>query len=113
MSENQKVPYFTIEDKKSKDLKIEVALAGLQEDPDIIFDNDLIKITFDKSEEEEKSDWVYLKKGIKNNSFKISFPVPESLYDFELAKASSKEGILTILIPAKETEKPKKLKIDR
>lgn len=104
-------PYNVKVDKDTKNLRLEIALAGYsEEDIELNFSNDRLNISSVKSEETEDS-YTYFKKGIKSSSFEVSYVIPFSKYDVDNASATFKDGILTVSIPASDRMKPKRLQI--
>ena len=102
--------------KETKDMEIEMALAGYKkEDIDIIFDDDLLIV---KTKEEYKKDkkeedkFFVIKNDIKQSSFEIKFNVPFDKYNVDKSKAVFENGVLRIDVPVKEEAKPKRLKLD-
>lgn len=95
------------------DLLFEFALAGFsQEEIDISFEDDYMILSVDPKEKKEDTSKVStLMGGIKRGSSRSKYFVPFTKYDSEKAKASFKNGILSVSIPVKEERKPKKLLI--
>jgi HSP20 family molecular chaperone IbpA len=99
-------------------LTFEVACTGLDKsDVDITIEGDILKITYNKGEEERKSDNTpgreqrrYYHNGIKRSSFDFGWKVARR---FELAKANAEmnNGLLLVEIPYANESKPKSLKI--
>jgi len=99
-------------------LTFEVACTGLDKsDVDITIEGDILKITYNKGEEERKSDNTpgreqrrYYHNGIKRSSFDFGWKVARR---FELAKANAEmnNGLLSITIPLANESKPKSIKI--
>jgi len=100
-------------DKETKDLYFTAALAGYDpEEVDVRFDGDYMLLSSNVKKEEEKAKKELLRRGIKKSTFEVRYVVPVSKYDTERANATFENGLLNIRIPAKETMKPKKLKIE-
>jgi HSP20 family molecular chaperone IbpA len=91
-------------------LHFEVACTGLtKEDIDLEIDGDLLKITYDKPEEEEDySGYIY--KGLAKRSFNLGYKVAAT-YELEKLTASMKDGLLHIFIPINSTKSKSKIKI--
>jgi len=99
-------------------LTFEVACTGLDKsDVDITIEGDILKITYNKGEDERKSDNApgkeqrrYYHNGIKRSSFDFGWKVARR---FELAKANAEmnNGLLLVEIPYANESKPKSLKI--
>lgn len=98
---------------KTGDVQFEFALAGLiMDNLEILFEDD--SLTLDYSKEDNKEDeYSYLKKGIKDKSFKASYYLPSKKYDADSIEAQYKEGILTVSVQVKEEAKPKKITIKK
>jgi HSP20 family protein len=100
--------------KENRDAEISAALAGYPEDSvSIDFDGDYMKISVDKKEEKEDNGDRYICRGIKKSNARVKLFIPSARYDHAKAKANLKDGILTILIPAKDEAKPHRLEITR
>lgn len=91
------------------------SLAGYKrEDLDISFmENHLVLSTSKDFKPEQEDNRKYLVKNIKKCSFKYSYFVPETKYDFNKVEATLNNGMLTIIIPPlKEVNKrPQSIKI--
>jgi len=93
-----------------KGLHFEVACTGLtKNDIDLEIDGDLLKITYDKPEEEEDySGYIY--KGLAKRSFNLGYKVAAT-YELEKLTASMEDGLLHIFIPTNSTKAKSKIKI--
>lgn len=92
-------------------LTFEVACTGLEKsDVDITIEGDILKITYDKDENQKLGDKQYYHTGIKRSSFNFGWKIARR---FELAKANAEmnNGLLTITIPLANESKPKSIKI--
>ena len=92
-------------------LTFEVACTGLEKsDVDITIEGDILKITYDKDENQKLGDKQYYHTGIKRSSFNFGWKVARR---FELAKATAEmnNGLLVIAVPYANENKPKTLKI--
>ena len=92
-------------------LTFEVACTGLDKsDVDITIEGDVLKITYDKDENQKLGDKQYYHTGIKRSSFNFGWKIARR---FELAKANAEmnNGLLTITIPLANESKPKSIKI--
>lgn len=95
---------------ETKDLKFEFALAGYKkEEIDITFEGD--KFTIELKPVIEDSKWILKQKKIVRANRKVSYKVPESFYDFDNTDVNFVDGLLTIIFPAKEKTKPRKIEI--
>ena len=99
-------------DKEKKDLRFELAMAGIEEDRvSLTFSGDFMELTIEPKEK-DKSERSYLVKGIKEVSkLTNKYYVPISRYDVSAVKAEFNNGMLIIDIPVKEDAKPKKIDI--
>jgi len=89
-----------------KDFILDVAAPGLNKsDFTIELDNDVLSISSEVKSKEEKSEENFTRKEFNYNSFKRLFSVPDSV-DGSKIKASSKNGILSIVLPKKEEAIP-------
>jgi HSP20 family molecular chaperone IbpA len=89
-------------------LRFELAVVGLdKEDLDILVETDVLRVTHDKKEEEERS---YLQKGITRRSFDIAWKVA-SKFDLSKLEASMDKGLLIIDVPYAESKAPKRIEI--
>jgi HSP20 family molecular chaperone IbpA len=99
-------------------LTFEVACTGLDKsDVDITIEGDILKIAYERGDDERKSDNTpgkeqkrYYHNGIKRSSFNFGWKVARR---FELAKANAEmdNGLLSITVPYANESKPKSLKI--
>jgi len=98
-------------DEKCKDLTFDFAVAGYEkEDTSIDFNGDKMTLSI-KGRSPKKEGLKILKTGIKTAEVSSIFAVPVSKYDTENTKASINGGILTVVIPARDEIKPKKIVI--
>lgn len=89
-------------------LRFELAVVGLdKEDLDILVETDILRITHDKKEEEER---LYLQKGITRRSFDLAWKVA-SKFDLSKLEASMDKGLLIIDVPYSESKAPKRIEI--
>ena len=92
-------------------LTFEVACTGLDKsDVDITIEGDVLKIAYDKDDNEKVGDKRFYHSGIKRSSFNFGWKIARR---FELAKADAKmeNGLLAITIPLANESKPKSIKI--
>ncbi len=96
------------------DFRIEVAAPGLDKnDFSIDVKDNVLFISSEKRQENEKKDEKIMRREFSYSAFKRSFSLPESV-DTDNISASHKDGVLNISIPKKEEAKekpPKKIKI--
>ena len=89
-----------------------VALPGVKlDDVDISIADDLVTITGSFKEEQEISEAGYLRKELSRGSFGRSFSLPTAV-KAEDAKASFKDGLLTLTLPKAEEVMPKHVKVE-
>ncbi len=97
---------------ESKDLEIELAIAGIpKEDVDLSFEGDYLLINI-KNSFKEKEGFKLIQRGIRRSECKNRVYIPASKYDATKATAAFNDGILKVIIPAKEEMKPRKLLIE-
>jgi HSP20 family molecular chaperone IbpA len=100
--------------KENRDLEVSAAIAGYPEDSiSIDFDGDYLSISVDKKEKKEDNGDRFICRGIKQSSAKVKLYVPSSRYDNAIAKASLKNGILKISLPAREEARSHKIPINK
>ncbi len=89
-----------------------VALPGVKpEDVDVRIDDDLVTISGSFKQELETTEAGYVHKELSHGSFSRSFSIPTAVKP-EAAKASFKDGLLTLTLPKAEEAKPKHVKVD-
>lgn len=96
-----------------KSLVYEIAVAGIEEDRisiDFKDDHMLFEIAEKKTEGEPIK---YLKHGIRSSCVKTRHFVPASKYKQTDAKASLKDGLLTVVIPVNPEAEAKRLEIKK
>jgi len=92
-------------------LFFEIACTGLEKsDVEISTEGDILRITYNKPEEEKEWDCEYIHKGIARRSFNLGYRISSKL-DITKTDAEMKNGLLKIYIPYSEASKPKVLKI--
>lgn len=94
--------------------EIELAAPGFaKEDFDVTIDEGYLKISAEKSFEEEEKEEEFTRKEFSYNAFERSLLLPENVLEEEI-KARYKDGILSFNLMKKEEAKkkaPKKVKI--
>lgn len=96
---------------ETRDLLLEFAVAGIPQDKiSIEFEGDKLRLEID-THSVEKEGYKRSQKGIRSSSSKTWYTVPQDKFDTVAAKAELKEGILSIHIPAREDQRPRKLLI--
>lgn len=97
------VPAVNIKE-NNKSFEIEIAAPGLnKEDIKIKLENDVLTISSEKENKEEKVEETYTRKEFSFSSFSRSFTIPD-VVDIDKIKANHKNGILTVGLP-KQDEK--------
>ncbi len=86
---------------------VEMAVPGMKKsDFHIDLDNQLLSISTELKQEEERQEDNYTRREFGYSSFKRTFTLPESVDDFKI-NASYNDGILNIHLPKKEEAKQK------
>jgi HSP20 family protein len=95
-----------------KVVEVQAALPGVKkEDLDVTINNQTITIrTSTKEEKKEEEKGKYFRREITRGEFQRTLSLPENVDDAN-AKASFKDGILTITIPKTEKSKRKTIEI--
>ncbi len=92
-------------------LHFEVACTGLtKDDVKIDIEDDILKISYDKPEDEKELHPGTIHRGLSRKSFNLGYKI-SSKYDLGKADGKLENGLLTIFIPLAETAKRKSLKI--
>jgi HSP20 family molecular chaperone IbpA len=108
-------PANVVINKDTKELLIEVALAGCSEDNiNLSFDADYLKLIVDipAKAEGEKEDIYYIQRGLKKiQHIETAWIVDPRFYDRENVKVEFIDGLLTIRIFPKEEMRPKKINL--
>lgn len=103
------VPAVNISEGKNE-FKIEVAAPGLTKDDfDVSVDDNMLTISSEKEQEDEKKEENYMRREFSYSSFRRTFSLPEGV-DADKIEASHKNGVLTIKLPKKEEAKAKEAK---
>lgn len=104
-------PYNILLNKETKDIVIQLALAGYkEEDIDISASGDHVNISLSKGDELQEG-VEYIVRKIRSSAQKRSFLIPSEKYDLDNIEARLIDGILSIYIPAREVVKPRKIEI--
>lgn len=107
-------PADVIANTETKELVFKFAVAGVpQEKISVDFENDFMFIKIDETKEELGENEKFLHSGIKKSKSSTRFLVPAAKYKQGEAKATMKDGILTVRIPASEEQKAKKIIIEK
>lgn len=91
---------------------VEAAVPGIKpEDVEITYDNGLLWIKGQKSEEEKDKQRSYYRKA--SSTFSYHLTVPGNIDDKKEPEADYKDGILTITFKKSKEKEPKKIKVKR
>lgn len=94
-----------------KEVIITADIPGIkEEDVNIEVSEDFVDISGERKEEEKHEDEGYFHQEVRYGSFARRVPLPAEIKS-DKAEASIKDGLLTIVIPKLEPEKPKVTKI--
>ena len=92
-------------------LHFEVACTGLtKDDVKVDIEDDILKISYNKPEEEKELHPGTIHRGLSKKSFNLGYKI-SSKYDLSKADGKLENGLLTIFIPITEKAKPKTIKI--
>ena len=92
-------------------LHFEVACTGLtKKDIQLEIDGDLLKIIYEKPNDENFDYSGYIYKGWASRSFNLGYKVAAK-FELEKLEAEMKDGLLHIIIPIAESKKAKTIKI--
>jgi HSP20 family protein len=92
-------------------LHFEVACTGLtKNDVKLDIEDDILKISYDKPEEEKELHPGTIHRGLSKKSFNLGYKI-SSKYDLSKSDGKLENGLLTIFIPITEKAKPKTIKI--
>ena len=92
-------------------LYFEVACTGLtKNDVKLDIEDDILKISYDKPEDEKELHPGTIHRGLSRKSFNLGYKI-SSKYDLGKADGKLENGLLTIFIPITEKAKPKTIKI--
>ena len=92
-------------------LHFEVACTGLtKDDVKVDIEDDILKISYDKPEEEKELHPGTIHRGLSKKSFNLGNKI-SSKYDLSKSDGKLENGLLTIFIPITEKAKPKTIKI--
>ncbi|MEM5567008.1 Hsp20/alpha crystallin family protein [Psychroserpens sp. AS72] len=87
--------------------KVEMAVPGLKKsDFQLDLDNQVLSISAESKNEDEKNEDNYTRMEFGYSSFKRTFTLPESVNEDEI-NANYQDGILSILLPKKEEARQK------
>ena len=105
----QKINYPVDIYETEKGLRFELAVVGLEKsDLDITVDGDTLRISHEKTEEEEQKN--YIQRGIARRSFDLAWKVA-SKFNLNKLTAEMDKGLLIVDVPYTESKEPKKITI--
>ena len=107
-----KYPY-PVDIYETKDgLNIDIAAVGLSSDDiDISIESDVLRITYNKEQETERSeDTKYIHKGIARRSYNLGWKIGAQ-FELSILEAVLDKGLLQISIPYSEQAAPQKVTI--
>lgn len=91
-----------------KDFRMEVAVPGFKkEDFKVEFEQDVLRISGEKKEEQENSVGTYTRREFSAESFMRTFRFPENTVDSEKIHAKYENGILNITVPKRDEAQAK------
>lgn len=106
LSERGSLPSVNVKESKD-DYRLEVAAPGLSKnDFNLQIDNNILTISAEKEEKQEKKEEAYNRKEFSYTSFSRSFTLPD-VVEHDKIEANYRDGILHICIPKKEESKVK------
>lgn len=95
-----------------QEFKLEIAAPGLKkEDFKVSLENNVLTIASEKEDSREEKEDDYTRREFSYQSFSRSFTLPEKLVDSEKIEAKYVDGILEVVIPKREEEKPKTMRL--
>ncbi len=101
------VPAVNVKETDSEFL-LELAAPGMsKKDFDINLENDVLTISSEHKEGEEKKDGDYTRREFSYQSFQRTFTLPENMVDGDKIDAKYKDGILQLKLPKLEHAKKK------
>ena len=93
---------------------VDVAAPGMKKDDfKIELDNNMLTISSEREQQEEKKEGDYCRREFSYSSFKRSFSLPENMVNTEKINAKYEDGVLVIHLPKKEEAKPKPVRTIR
>ncbi len=93
---------------RADDYEVEMAAPGMKKDDfKVELDGNLLTISSESQQEEEKMDEKFTRREFSYQSFQRSFALPKDVVDAENINARYENGVLRLLIPKKEEARPK------
>lgn len=107
---NNSYPKVDVKDHLDR-ITIEAEIPGLtKKDVSVDLEERVLTISGNKREDVQEEGVRYIRKELKRSSFKRSFKLGDTLKDTDI-QADFNNGLLTVTVPKREEEKPKKVKI--
>jgi len=104
-------PMNVFVDETTGEMQMEFALAGYDpKDIEIVFSGDALKVMSKKAEAEETR--KIIKHGIRARTFECKYQLATGKFDTDNVKATFKNGMLYLKIPASKDRTPKSVKIE-
>lgn len=105
------MPAVNIKDKEDE-FEIELAAPGLQKEDFLIeVEEDLLKLSVDKKQENETVQENFTRKEFNFTKFQRNFSLPKNMIDTDNVKANYVDGILRVSLPKIKEAKNTKIKI--
>lgn len=102
VSRHYSVPAVNIKNNENS-FEVEVAAPGLKkEDFNIEVEDNVMKLSVNKSLENEEKEENFTRKEFSYFNFQRSFTLPKNVVDAEKVEANYKDGILSIVLPKQE-----------
>lgn len=102
VSRHYSVPAVNIKNNENS-FEVEVAAPGLKkEDFNIEVEDNVLKLSVNKSLENEEKEENFTRKEFSYFNFQRSFTLPKNVVDAEKVEANYKDGILSIVLPKQE-----------
>lgn len=102
VSRHYSVPAVNIKNNENS-FEVEVAAPGLKkEDFNIEVEDNVMKLSVNKSSENEEKEENFTRKEFSYFNFQRSFTLPKNVVDAEKVEANYKDGILSIVLPKQE-----------
>lgn len=102
VSRHYSIPAVNIKNNES-DFEVEVAAPGLKkEDFNIEVEDNVMKLSVNKSSENEEKNDNFTRKEFSYFNFQRSFTLPKNVVNTEKVEANYKDGILFIKLPKQE-----------
>ena len=95
-----------------KEFVLELIAPGFEKnDFNISLENDVLNISMEKEESQEKNDGKYNRREYTFSNFKRSFNLPENTIESNNIEAKYESGVLRVILPKHEDSQPQPAKI--